>query len=227
VILANPDTGDQALEKREAPGEDLDPPGWLFRVLGFKPAPPIDEDAIARAWKAPDRPGPDVAGVAELLRIAEATVEDERARGRALDTKAATLVGFTGLILSAETALTKTLFSTDLGRVGTVVARCAFFLSMIALLYSAAVAVAGVLMPQKYRGLGRDEIRAFRSPDSQAMSELAVRQAMLGAVDAILWQDRPVNDFKAKLIKRVGVGLLVGFAGLATQGLTIGLHHVL
>lgn len=215
-----------AVGKREAPGSDLDPPHWLVRVLGFTPPDPIDEDAIRRAWEA-DHPETCAGGVAELLRIAETTVEDERARGRALDNKAASLVGFTGLILAAETALTKTLFGAELGSVGTVIARGAFFLSMLALLCSAAIAVAGVMMPQKYRGLGRDEIRAFRNPESQAMSELEVRQSMLGAVDAILWQDRPVNDFKAKLIKRVAVGLLVGFAGLAAQGLTIALNIIL
>jgi hypothetical protein len=220
-------SGPRAEVSPDPPGADLDPPRWLARALGFRAPAPIDETAIDELWAADHRPDPCEQGVAELLRIAETVVEDERARGRTLDTKTASLVGFSGLVLSAETALTKTLFAAPLGTIGTPIARGAYFVSMLSLLYAAAVAVAGVLMPQKYRGLGRDELRSFRTPATQAMSALQVQQAMLGAAGTILWQDRPVNDFKARLVRRVATGLLIGFVGLAAQGLTIAANVVL
>src|SRR4051812_18147685 len=59
-------------------------------------------------------------GIAELVRIGEAVVADERARGRQLDTKTASLAGFSGLILTIDTALATSVFKLDLGGVGNV-----------------------------------------------------------------------------------------------------------
>jgi hypothetical protein len=45
---------------------------------------------------------PDPSGVSALLAIATDTVTDERERGRALDSKSASLAGFSGVILSVN-----------------------------------------------------------------------------------------------------------------------------
>jgi hypothetical protein len=208
-----------------APGGELDPPHWLQRALGYKPPAPVSADEITAAWEAP-HPDPNEEGVAELLRIAEATVDDERERGRQLDGKASNLVAVSGLILTIETALAKTVFTTDLGSAGVWFARGGFALAVTAVFVAALLASGGVMMPQKYRGLDRNTLRDFQMPETQALSELEVRQSMLASSDVMLRQDRPLNDFKARLVKRVVFSLLIGFGGLAAQALTIAVKVV-
>lgn len=210
----------------KAPAEgalSVDEGSWLVRRLGFRPSKPASEEEVEAAWAASELE-PDPEAVDELVRIAEATIADERERGRQLDAKAGQFVGFSGVIISLEAALAKTVFSADLGTIGAVIAVVSYLVAIGAALVAATLAVGGVLMPQKYRGFGREQIREFRFPDSQSTPKLEVDRRMLGAADVILHQDRPVNDFKARVTKRVAAALLVGFIGLAVQGLTLGIH---
>jgi hypothetical protein len=169
---------------------------------------------------------PNEEGVAVLLTIATETVADERDRGRALDAKAASLTGFTGLILSVNGALASAFLSHHLGAVGKPVAIVFFFLAIILLLAAVLLAVVGVLMPQSYRGMGRKELRNFATPAVQANSALWVRQSMLGALANIIAKDRPVNDCKARLTKGVAGLLALGFVAVAGEALTIGLRQI-
>lgn len=164
-------------------------------------------------------------GVAALLEIAEDTIEDERARGRGLDSKTGSLVGFSGLLLSVNAALAKPLFDTDLGSMTDVV-RVSFAVSMASLLAAVLVAVLGVLRPQRYRGFGRDELRDFTTAESQAMTRLVVHQRMLGAAADILDTNRTLNDYKAKLTKWVGSLLALGFLAVALQAGVVGISQI-
>jgi hypothetical protein len=172
------------------------------------------------------RPPPNDGGVEALLGLALATVDDERERGRALDTKAASLVASTGVILSLNATLGRTLLDTDLGPTGNCVLRISFLVAVIALLVGVLVALGGVLRPQKYRGLHRQAIRDFAAPKTQAMTKLQVHQAMLGSAAAILDQDRGVNDFKATLTKVTASALAVGFFGVAGEAITLVLRKL-
>jgi len=165
-------------------------------------------------------------GVEALLELATDAVADERERGRALDTKTASLAGFTGLVLSVNVTLGRPVLERDLGPVGEPIAAVCFIVSVFFLLLAIALALSGVLMPQKYRGLGREQLRLFTSSDVQTNDKLWVHRSMLGALADTLDQDRPVNDCKAKLGKRVGVMLLVGFAGVAGQALTLAAREI-
>ncbi len=154
------------------------------------------------------------------------TLKDERERGRALDTKTASMVGFTGLILSINGVLAKPLFfAQKLGPVGGVAMKVFFFAAVLALLAAVLLAVVGVLMPQKYRGFGRGELRAFARAAAQAMPQLEVHQRMLGAIAIMLDQNRAVNDCKARLTKLVGGLLAVGFGAVAAEAITLGLRQ--
>jgi hypothetical protein len=180
-----------------------------------------DADGSHETTSATPSPEADPEGTAALLLIAQDAVADERERGRALDTKAASLVGATGLILSLNVTLGRPLLSEHFGPIGRWLVRLSFLLAVVALLLALLVGIIGVLAPQEYRGLRRRQIRAFNSEETQAMSRLHVHIAMLGALDAILHQDRPVNDCKARLTSMVAFLLAVGFIGVAGEALTL------
>jgi hypothetical protein len=198
-----------------------DQPTWLQRRLCsecFRVESPAAEDHGGTGQ-------PNATGVAELLAIASDTVEDERARGRELDTKCGTLVGFTGLILAVVGLLTPVLVKPKLGAVGQPVADVAFVVVIIALLGGVLLALVGVLMPQKYRSLGKRAVADFTRPSVQQHDPLWVHQSMLGALSDILHQDRPVNDCKAKLTKWVAGCLALGFLGMGVVAVVIAFHQ--
>jgi hypothetical protein len=165
-------------------------------------------------------------GIAELVRIAEGTVDDERLRGRQLDTKTASLGGFSGLILSIDTVLARSMFDLDLGSAGNVIARSGFVISALALLTAVSLAIAGVQMPQKYRSIGRKTLDEFTGPDSQSQSPTEIRRALLQALALNVAQDRVVNDCKARLTKGIAVALLAGFVGLTAAAITLAGHSI-
>jgi hypothetical protein len=200
-----------------------DGPSWLQRSLckgcfGAAPSAPVTNDDVPV-----DSPNPD--GVAALLSIATDAVEDERERGRTLDTKCASLVGFTGLILSITGVLTPALIDHKLGRVGQPLAEVSFGVGVIFLLAAILLALEGVLMPQKYRSLGTAQVADFTRPSVQANNELWVNQSMLGALRDIIAQDRPVNDCKAKLTKWVARCLAWGFIAVALDAVIIAVRQ--
>jgi hypothetical protein len=168
---------------------------------------------------------PNEGGVEALLRIAEDTVEDERERGRSLDTKTGSLVGVSGLILSVNGAVAKPLFDADLASFETPI-KVLFGVAIASLLVAVLVAVFGVIRPQKYRGFGRAELRNFATVEAQQMSRLVVHQRMLGAVADMLDTNRRLNDTKADVIKVVGGFLAVGFVAVAAQAGTVGLSQI-
>jgi hypothetical protein len=193
-------------------------PGWLQRTLCrdcFSESG--TETADSSPEPEPARPA-DPAGVAALVQIATDAIADERDRGRALDEKSASLAGFSGVILSVDALLAGPVFKQQLGSVGHPLALVSFFLAMGTLLGAVLLAIGGVLMPQRYRGLGREQLRDFTSPAVQANNELWVHQSMLGALAVIIERDRPVNDCKARLTKGVARLLALAFIFVAVQG---------
>jgi hypothetical protein len=97
---------------------------------------------------------------------------------------------------------------------------------VVGLLLAVLVAIVGVLMPQKYRGMGREQMRNFTSRTVQAQNEMWVHQSMLGALADILDQDRPVNDCKAHLTKIVARLLAFAFVFVAGEAITLVAQHV-
>jgi len=168
---------------------------------------------------------PDSDGVAALLKIAEDTVEDERERGRALDTKTGSLVGFSDLILSLNGAVAKPLFDADLGVYETPI-KILFGISITSLLIAVVIAILGVIRPQRYRGFGRAELRSFATAEAQSMTRLVVHQRMLGAVANMLDTNRRLNNSKARLTEAVGWFLAVGFIAVAAQAGVVGISQI-
>ena len=74
------------------------------------------------------------------------------------------LAGFTGLILSLTGAFAPALLDSKLGKIGQPIAEVAFFVAIVSLLLAVLVAVMGVLMPQKYRSMGTEQVANFLAP---------------------------------------------------------------
>jgi hypothetical protein len=171
-------------------------------------------------------PAADANGVDTLLEIATAAVDDERERGRGLDAKAASLTAFAGLTLSINATLGRPLLDRELGSVGDDLVASAFLLSTVGLLAAVLAALYAVVRPQKYRGLHREQLARFSESEAQAMTKLAVQQAMLGALKDIISQDRPLNDRKAKALKLAGYLIAVGVFGVAGEAVTLALREL-
>jgi hypothetical protein len=228
TLQSEPPEGAGAVESEPAaqgeqqPGAQVEP----------KPGAEVEPETEAKARSDTDAlraiagsNEPNEGGVEALLKIAEDTVEDERERGRSLDTKTGSLVGFSGLILSLNGAVAKPLFDADLGSFETPV-KVLFGVAIASLLVAVLVAVFGVIRPQKYRGFGRAELRNFATAEAQQMSRLVVHQRMLGAVANMLDTNRRLNDTKANVIKVVGGFLALGFIAVAAQASAVGLSQI-
>jgi uncharacterized protein YuzE len=234
-LLPEPGAGEIEPRDREATVAVRRPERKPFSWLQSRLCPELEEAQRAQVARlssvmseATDAHDPDLnrEGVAALVSIAEDAIDDERSRGRELDTKMASLVGFTGLILSINVTLVGTLLDQKLGPVGNIFMWVGFLVAVIALLIALMLGVVGVLSPQKYRGLGHGQVRDFTSAATQAMTAVNVHQSMLGALADILEQDRPVNNCKAKLTKRVARWIAIGFLGVAAEAVTIGVRKL-
>lgn len=216
----------QAAKKSRTPGalgRADEAPNFLVRILCRKilarePTSELSDESTAGE--------PDPTGVAALLAIATDAVSDERERGRALDSKTASLAGFSGVILSVNGLLAGPVFSRKLGSIGGPLAKICLVAAVVSLLLAVLVSILGVLMPQRYRGMGREQIRNFSSRSVQTHNEMWVHQSMLGALANILGQDRPVNDCKAHLTKIVAGLLAVAFVFVAGEAITLVTQHV-
>jgi hypothetical protein len=171
-------------------------------------------------------PSPDPKGVEALLSIATDAIDDERERGRSLDQKAASVTALVGVTLSINATLGRPLLNAELGPVGDIAVRTGFLLAVVGLLVAALFAVLAVFRPQKYRGMGREQLAAFTKPETQALTELQVHRRMLATLKEIVDTDRPVNDAKATALKRSAVFIGFGLLGVAAEALTLGLREI-
>jgi hypothetical protein len=167
----------------------------------------------------------DEVGIAELVRLAEGACTDEWDRGRALDTKTASSAAFSGLVLTIDTALARSVFDINLGSVGNVLARAGLLVASLALLVAITLAIGGVLMPQKYRALAWDQVDEFCGPTFQTKPRLEIQRGVLQSLSASLAQGRAINDCKARVIKMVARAVLLGFVCLTVAAVTLAVHN--
>jgi hypothetical protein len=144
--------------------------------------------------------------------------EAERERAEGLDSKASSLAGFTGVILS----LTATLVSraptlTDAELV-------ALIGSLTLLAAAAAVAILGVIVPQAYKTLPVSELRKYLTPPFYSSLRHDVQARTLRATIRQIDHNRKLNSDKAKRLRAASVLLLSGLAGVAALALIIGVH---
>lgn len=162
-----------------------------------------------------------------LQAAAENLIEDERQRGRALDAKTAQLATFSGTILTLDVALGTLALRESLGCVADVVLPICFLVAATGLVTAAALAVGGVLIPQKFLAIHRDAIRGFARYPLLSTDSTEVRARLLTSItDVQLPRERKRNDRKAEWTKGAVIALLVGLAGIAGQAITIGLDQL-
>jgi|SRR5581483_3869836 len=166
-------------------------------------------------------------GIDELSSIAGDTLEDERQRGRGLDTKTASLAGATGVILSLNATLGVRLLTADVGRVGVWVERGAFILAVVALVGAMVAAVLGVLWPQQYEVLERGQLKSFTQPETLRLSRTEVQLAMLQTTAKILDEERGRNDRKKTATKWAAGLLAAGLVAVSAEALTLGIWNIL
>jgi hypothetical protein len=170
-------------------------------------------------------PNPDAVKV--LQYAAENLIEDERQRGRSLDAKTAQLATFSGTILTLDVALGTLALRESLGCVADVVLPVCFLIAATGLVVSAGLAVAGVLMPQKFLSIHRDAVKGFARYPMLSTDPTVVRAKLLTSItDVQLPRERTRNDRKAEWTKGAAIALLVGLAGIAGQAVTIGLDQL-
>jgi len=194
-------------------------------VLEVSEGRPEQQDQATTLGEAGCGRGPDPEGVEALFEIAADAVADERARGRGLDQKAASITALVGVTLSLNATLGRPLLNAQFGPIGDNAVRVGFLMAVIGLLAAALFAVFAVFFPQKYRGLGRKQLGAFTSPETQSLSKLEVHQRMLGSLKEIVDTDRPLNNRKARALKGAALFIGLGLLGVAAQGLTLVLRR--
>jgi hypothetical protein len=166
---------------------------------------------------------PDHETVAELLAMVRTLLDDERARGQALDGKSATLAGFTGTILALTATLGARLLRLDLGDVGSAAFRSLYVVSVLALGVASLVSLVGVLRPQPRMALTMDQVRLFSEFPLIAQPTVEIRGSMMNTLIEALGHERKLNDRKAGLTRLAAGGLAVGFVAVAAQAVTLGI----
>jgi hypothetical protein len=159
--------------------------------------------------------------VGELFQIVQRLVEDERARGQALEAKTSTLAGFTGAILALVAGFGRDLFRLDLGGAGDIAFAAAFAVAVVALAAGAILAVFGVLRPQERLAIARGEIRKFSTFPLIATPPMEIRGRMINTLVAAFERERSVNDRKARLTQQAALALVVGLVSVAAEALTV------
>jgi hypothetical protein len=166
---------------------------------------------------------PSEEAVAELLGIAQALLDDERARGQGLDAKTSTLAGFSGAILALTATLGPEIFARTSGAVAEALVRVLYVLTVAALAAGAVLAVAGVLRPQERLAIATQELERFGEFPLIASPRIEIQGRMINTVVEGLIHERRLNDRKARLTRYAGLALAGGFTGVAAQALALGL----
>jgi hypothetical protein len=164
---------------------------------------------------------PNEASVGELFGIVQGLLEDERSRGQTLETKTATLAGFTGAILALTVGFGRDLLRLDLGRIGDLVFALFFAAAVVALAAGAILAVFGVLRPQERLAIARAEIRHFSEFPLIATAPMDIQGRMINTLTEALDRERLVNDRKARLTQLAALALVIGLLSVAGEALTV------
>lgn len=155
------------------------------------------------------------------LSIVERLLRDERSRGQALETKTVSIAGFSGVVLALTANFGRAALRLDLGGVGSPILRISFVLAVVGTISAAALALRGVLRPQRYLGLTLPQVAKF--PQAMVVEDRHVVQGRMVSTIALdlIKREREVNNRNAAYTRWSGIALLVGLSGIAGQALTV------
>jgi hypothetical protein len=165
---------------------------------------------------------PNPEAVEQLLELVQRFMEDERARGQALDAKTSTLAGFSGAILALTATLGAALFDRDLGAMEPVV-QALFVVGVLTLGAAAILAVGGVLRPQPQLSVSLEQIQRFPEFPLLASSKLDIQGEMLATTVGAIEFERRINDRKATRTAQAARALIAGYAAVAAMAVLLSL----
>jgi hypothetical protein len=157
--------------------------------------------------------------VSTLLSTVQRLFDDELQRGRELDTKMATLAGFSGTILALTATISTDLLALRVGGLAEAVMRVLFAVAIVSLAAAAVLAVAGALLPRPRLQIDNSAIREFASFPLIAAAKIQIEGQLLSTLIDELDFERRRNDKKATFGRFSGVALIVGFVAVAALAL--------
>jgi hypothetical protein len=170
---------------------------------------------------ASSEPNPEA--IAALLTTVERVVDDERSRGAALTSKATTLAGFSGTILSIVSVLGRDALKLDVGSIERVAIAGLFTVGVIALASASTLAIWGVLRTKIRLLIDTEQVLAFAKPPWIYVNAIEIEGNRLASLGQALTEERRVNDRKAEMADRASLALLIGVLALASQAIIVAL----
>lgn len=163
--------------------------------------------------------------VKECLEILVDVRNQERARGRHLDTKTASLLGFSAVTLTLNVTLGSSLLQRALSQTWHNVARYSFLVAVVSLGLGAVVAVVGVLRPVGRNDISEKGIDAYADRPKVITPPDDLRETWLQTVASVALDDRRGNNFKADVSAVAALLLAIGVLGIVGQATTLVFAH--
>jgi hypothetical protein len=147
---------------------------------------------------------------------AKALRDDEAAHREALDAKAATLAGFAGVTLSVSATL-----ATSTSELHSPAIPWLLGAGLALLAGSAATALLGILLPQRYKELKADELDRFLEPEYFSAAAPDVQSRTVKDTATVLRHNRKVNGRKARLLQGAAALLAGGLLCVSALALIL------
>jgi hypothetical protein len=193
--------------------------GWA-RSSEVEPTPPPTLPAPELPERQPD--AETVVAILEQVRLSVAG-EDERARH--LDSKAAQLLTFSGVVLALTGTLGGLALSAHLAGAARVLAGV-FFIGALVVLLIAAVCALVAFRPAQYLGLDEDALEKFTEAPKIYLPAWRVRGDIATGLFRPLRRAYDRNEWKAKWIKRAATMLVLGLVVVAAEASILGMHQI-
>jgi hypothetical protein len=186
-----------------------------------------DEPTSSAASPEPQAPEhePDPKTVAAILEQVRFSVAGEDERARHLDSKAAQLLTFSGVVLALTGTLGGLTLSANLTGAVRVLAGV-FFVGALVILLIAAVFALIAFRPAQYLGLDEDALEKFTEPPNVYLPPWRIRGDIATGLFAPLRRAYDRNERKAKWIKRAATTLVIGLIVVAAEASILGMHQI-
>lgn len=159
----------------------------------------------------------------ECLAIMREILQEQRARVRHLDVKAASLAGFCATALTLNLTLGRPLLGEHFAGPAHAWVRDFFLGSTVMLAASALVAVIGVLRPLKTEDLDDEAIDSYADQPKVKAVPAELREKWLQSLGKMALADRQQGTSKATWSSVAAVLLALGIVGLMGQAFTLGI----
>jgi hypothetical protein len=155
------------------------------------------------------------------MRATYEVVEDERERGKVLDSKCAQLTGFIGVILALDATLATSTLAEPLDQPYSTVLPVLYLAAVAALVIGAIAAVVGAVFPQKTLAFDREQFADFADGSIILSDTIPLKQTLIRSYGKAVSVECKRNTRKADALQIASVGLAVGLLAVAGQVATL------